>query len=561
MTGKGSLVMTDPLSTEPFAENPPPDLRGRTVGEFQVLRKLGQGGMGQVYLARQLSLKRDVALKILRDDLAGNTTALKRFQAEAEAVARVTHANIVQVFAVGEHEGLRYMALEFVDGRNLREYLARKGPPDLPLAISIIRQVAAALQRASEIGIVHRDIKPENILITKKAEVKVTDFGLSRYFASDGQPLNLTQSGMTLGTPLYMSPEQVQGQAVDHRSDIYSLGVTSYHLLSGQPPFRGNTAFEVAVQHVQVEPQPLSTLRPDLPADLCAIVQRMMAKRPEDRYQTAREIIRDLARVSRGLPVASESLSRSGSTILSVGTSGSRSQPVLMSGGLTGAATHGPGSYLPPFPPPASSLNSARRIAGISMLVMLAMAGFYLPELFPASGESTPAPMAGLPLLPLPTPLISLREKELLATIQNRSSPAQEVLDASVELGLLYVRERRLDDADRLFADLQQQRASRPGGKALAISPAMLAGRFGQAVVLAHRDEAKQSNDMLEALLLGPPRIPPVLLEKFLLSHPDFAEVVANALQRNADNLHLDRLPERLEWLRTPSGILRGPRS
>src|SRR5688500_9853926 len=185
--------MAEPI---PLPDGPTPDLTGRTLGDFRVLRKLGQGGMGQVYLARQLSLKRDVALKILSGELADNPTALKRFQAEAEAVARVTHANIVQVYAVGEHDGLRYMALEYVEGRNLRDYLSRKGPPDLPVAVAVLRQVAAALQRASEIGLVHRDIKPENILVTKKVEVKVADFGLSRYFATEGQPLNLTQSGM-----------------------------------------------------------------------------------------------------------------------------------------------------------------------------------------------------------------------------------------------------------------------------------------------------------------------------------------------------------------------------
>src|SRR5690349_16449658 len=155
--------MADPV--DPPTADAPADLTGRTVGDFQILRKLGQGGMGQVYLARQLSLKREVALKILRKDLAEDATALKRFQAEAEAVARVTHANIVQVYAVGDHEGHRYMALEYVEGRNLKEYLARKGPPDLPVALAILKQVAAALQRATEIGLVHRDIKPENILV------------------------------------------------------------------------------------------------------------------------------------------------------------------------------------------------------------------------------------------------------------------------------------------------------------------------------------------------------------------------------------------------------------
>ena len=274
------------------ADSPPPDLTGRTLGDFQVLRKIGQGGMGQVYLARQLSLKRPVALKLLKADLAASPTALKRFEAEAHAVAKLNHPNIVQVYEFGEHDGLRYMALEFVEGRNLREYLARKGPPDLPVALSIVRQVTTALQKAHEQGLVHRDIKPENILVTRKVEVKVTDFGLSRFFAP-GEALNLTQSGVTLGTPLYLSPEQAQGKAVDHRSDLYSFGVTVYHLLAGEPPFKGSTAVEVALKHVTDRPPPLADLRPDLPPDLCGMVHRLMAKDPADRYQSVREL--DLA--------------------------------------------------------------------------------------------------------------------------------------------------------------------------------------------------------------------------------------------------------------------------
>src|SRR5215469_233950 len=215
------------------------DQTGKTLGDFRLLRRLGRGGMGEVYVAEQSSLKRKVALKLLRADLAADANALKRFKAEAEAVARATHANIVQVYAIGETEGLHYMALEYVEGKNLREYLEKKGTPEALVALSIMRQVAAALQRASELGIIHRDIKPENILVTKKGEVKVADFGLSRIFADNQQPLNLTQSGVTMGTPLYMSPEQVEGKPVDPRTDIYSFGVTCYHLLAGRPPFRG----------------------------------------------------------------------------------------------------------------------------------------------------------------------------------------------------------------------------------------------------------------------------------------------------------------------------------
>src|SRR5207248_5269616 len=142
-----------------------------------------------------------------------------------------------------------------------------------PVVVSIMRQVAAALQRAGESGIVHRDIKPENILLTRKGQVKVADFGLSRDVAG-GQDLSLTQDGVTMGTPLYMSPEQAQGKPLDHRSDLYSLGVTLYHMLSGQPPFRGETALALAVQHVKTPPEPLANLRPDVPEALCRVVHR-----------------------------------------------------------------------------------------------------------------------------------------------------------------------------------------------------------------------------------------------------------------------------------------------
>ena len=508
------------------ADPPPPDLTGRTLGDFHVLRKLGQGGMGQVYLARQLSLKRDVALKLLAADLADNPTALKRFQAEAEAVARATHANIVQVYAVGESDGLRYMALEYVAGRNLRDYLDRKGPPDLPVSLSIIRQVAAALQRASELGLVHRDIKPENVLVTKRAEVKVTDFGLSRYVAGGDKPLNLTKSGMTLGTPLYMAPEQVQGKPVDHRSDIYSFGVTCYHLLAGRPPFRGATAFDVAAMHVRDDPPPLAGERPDLPADLCAMVHKMMAKRPEDRYQSARDVIRDVAKLQRGLPVG------------------------LPPPSLTAASASGLVPMLPP-PPPTNWGRWLVRIVAVGGLAALGWWGYALAH--PAA-DPTPPAGPGLPDIRLAEPIVTARERELTAKIGSRSSSPTEVFDATLDLGLLFVGERRFDEADKLFKKLEQER---PTGKLPgAAATVTAAAQLGQAVVLAHRDKAKESNDLFERNVFGRPRS--LVLEKFLLGHPDFAQAVAEALARNADNLGAAKLPDRLEWLRTPAGLARG---
>ena len=252
--------------------------------------------MAEVYLAEQERLKRRVAVKILRPELAGDRTYLQRFELEAQAAASLVHANIVQIYEVGCVDGLHYIAQEYVEGQNLGDYIARHGPPDLPHALSIIRQVAAALAKAAEQGVVHRDIKPENIMLTPGGEVKVADFGLAR-LTREGAANDLTQIGITLGTPLYMSPEQVEGKPLDPRSDIYSFGVTCYHMLSGAPPFGGETALGVAVQHLKTRPQPLEAVRPDLPPALCRIVHQMLAKDPAQRFATGRELLRELRRV------------------------------------------------------------------------------------------------------------------------------------------------------------------------------------------------------------------------------------------------------------------------
>lgn len=272
------------------------DLSDRQLGDFHLLRRLGRGAMADVYLAEQGRLKRRVALKILKPELAVDRTYLQRFELEAQAAAALVHANIVQVYEVGCVDRLHYIAQEYVQGQNLREYITQHGPPDLPHALSIMRQVAAALAKAAEQGVVHRDIKPENIMLTANGEVKVADFGLAR-LTREGTTNDLTQVGITLGTPLYMSPEQVEGKPLDPRSDIYSLGVTCYHMLSGSPPFQGETALAVALQHLKKQPEPLESLRSDLPPALCRIVHQMLAKDPPRRFATARDLLRELRRV------------------------------------------------------------------------------------------------------------------------------------------------------------------------------------------------------------------------------------------------------------------------
>ncbi|MCC6123957.1 MAG: serine/threonine protein kinase [Pirellulales bacterium] len=282
-----------PKSAKPAADA---DLSGRQLGDFQLLRRLGRGAMAEVYLAEQCSLKRRVAMKILRAEFAGDPTYLQRFEIEAQAAASLVHANIVQIYEVGHIEQWHYIAQEYVQGQNLQDWLARNGPPDVPHALSIMRQVASALAKAAEVGVVHRDIKPENIMLTTSGDVKVADFGLAR-LTRDNESNQLTQVGITLGTPLYMSPEQVEGKPLDPRSDIYSFGVTCYHMLVGSPPFSGETALAVAVQHLKTQPKPLEAIRPDLPPALCRLVHSMLVKSPDRRCASAREIVREVRRV------------------------------------------------------------------------------------------------------------------------------------------------------------------------------------------------------------------------------------------------------------------------
>jgi serine/threonine-protein kinase len=270
-----------------------PDLIGREVGDYRLLRRLGRGAMAEVYLADQVSLGRNVAVKVLKTELARDDTYVRRFQMEARAAAALIHGNIVQIYEVGNAEGVHFIAQEYVQGQNLSELLKRSGPPPLPVAVGIIRQVSAALTKAAEQGIVHRDIKPENLMMANSGELKVADFGLARLTQTPEQ-LKLTQVGVTMGSPLYMSPEQAEGKQLDPRSDIYSFGVTCYQMLAGRPPFSGDTPLSVAMQHLKAEADRLETLRPDLPAELCQMVHKMLHKAPADRYANGAEIIRDL---------------------------------------------------------------------------------------------------------------------------------------------------------------------------------------------------------------------------------------------------------------------------
>jgi serine/threonine-protein kinase len=278
------------------------DLVGKKLKDFYILRRLGRGAMADVYLAQQLSLNRQVAFKVLNEELARDPNYVRRFQHEARAAAALVHAGIVQIYEVGEEHGVHFIAQEYVAGRNLGEMILSSGSVTPQLTLDILRQVAAALSKASTEGIVHRDIKPENIMLARSGEAKVADFGLARvqgdHPAGGARGVNLTQIGVTMGTPLYMSPEQIEGRQLDSRSDIYSLGCTAYHMLAGKPPFNGDSPLAVAVQHLNQPAPPLTDRNSNVPPRFAQVIEKMMAKKPADRFNDPAELqsaLHDLA--------------------------------------------------------------------------------------------------------------------------------------------------------------------------------------------------------------------------------------------------------------------------
>ena len=280
----------------------PDDLSGRSLGGYRLLRRLGGGAMGNVYLAEQQSLGRQVAVKVLRGDASRHPGAVERFSQEARAAAALVHGNIVQIHEVACVDGVHFLAEEYVAGPSLRAWLLARGPLDAFQALSVLSQVGSALVKSAQAGIVHRDIKPENLLVTPAGEVKVADFGLARVLEDD---LELTQQGMTLGTPLYMSPEQAAGRPVDVRSDLYSLGASVYHLLAGRPPFIGATSLAVALAHQREQPMPLAAFRPELPAGLGRIVEQLLAKHPEERCESPTELLQAVEAVEMAISTGS----------------------------------------------------------------------------------------------------------------------------------------------------------------------------------------------------------------------------------------------------------------
>jgi beta-lactam-binding protein with PASTA domain/predicted Ser/Thr protein kinase len=268
-------------------------------GRYLVIRKLGTGGMATVYLAEDQELGRRVAIKTLDERHAQDEQFVERFRREAKSAAVLSHPNIVAVYDRGQFDGTYYIAMEYLEGKTLKELLVSRGATPVRIAVDYARQILAALEFAHRNGIVHRDIKPHNVIVAPDGRVKVMDFGIARSGSSQ-----VTEAGSIIGTAQYLSPEQARGAPAGPPADIYSTGIVLYEMLTGSVPFTGDTPLEVAMQHLSAIPEAPSKKRADIPHELDAIVLRALAKDPEQRYKSARDMDADLARFAAGLSVS-----------------------------------------------------------------------------------------------------------------------------------------------------------------------------------------------------------------------------------------------------------------
>jgi serine/threonine protein kinase len=285
------------------------------ISHYRIVNKIGEGGMGEVYLAQDTKLERKVALKVLPDEVASHGERLKRFGQEARAASALNHPNILTIYEIGEAEGTNYISTEFVDGDTLRDLLHKIKEPPVGQTLEIAIQTASALAAAHEAGITHRDIKPENIMIRRDGLVKVLDFGLAKLSEAAKNNVDTegetraqvkTAPGVIMGTVQYMSPEQTRGKETDARSDIWSLGCVIYEMAAGRPPFSGETTADVIAEIVKMDPEPLGSIAPDMPERLDEIVSKALEKSPDERYQTVKDLLIDLRRLKKKIDSESE---------------------------------------------------------------------------------------------------------------------------------------------------------------------------------------------------------------------------------------------------------------
>jgi tRNA A-37 threonylcarbamoyl transferase component Bud32/tetratricopeptide (TPR) repeat protein len=417
---------------------------------YRVLRLLGRGGMGAVYLAEHRHMARLVALKVIKPSLLEDGVAVQRFRQEVRTVARLWHPNIVQADDADQAGELHFLVMEYIEGQSLHEYVEARGPLPAAEACDYARQAALGLQHAHERGLTHRDVKPHNLMRTPAGQIKILDFGLAGVAGEREAPsAALTGAGAALGTADYMAPEQARdAHAVDVRADVYALGCTLYHLLAGQPPFPGpGTSVEKMLRHATARPAPLSRLRADLPAGLEAVVARMMAREPADRYQTPAEVAAALATVIE--------------------------QPV--------AGNTPPTTARPPvagLPPPRTLPRSRRGVAVVIVALLVAVAGLAAAVVYRFQADDSRRQLE--------------REKEQVRTLHEQLAQQQQQTEAAL---------RREQEAAR--REVRAREAAEKSRKAELLERAMSDYRSGT-LLLQQGNPADAVKYLREAVALKP---------------------------------------------------------
>jgi serine/threonine-protein kinase len=407
-------------------------------GRYRVLRRLGAGGMANVYLAEDIELGRRVAIKILNDRYANDELFVERFRREAKSAAGLSHPNIVSIYDRGEAEGTYYIAMEVIEGQNLKELIRRSGRLRPAHAIAYTRQILSALRFAHRNGIIHRDIKPHNILIGQEERLKVTDFGIARAGTSQ-----MTEAGSIMGTAHYLSPEQARGAQVTAASDLYSVGVVLYEMLTGDVPYSGDTPVEIAMKHLNETPRPPSARAPEIPADLDRIVLRALAKSPDDRYGSAEELDSDLARIEAGLPIARETADAATAVLAGLTSSGAPTQ-VLQPRRPVPPQTPPP-RRPPPYDPYGAGRPPRRKrsifpwILVIILLAAAAIAGWYVyQQVQDQLEESKPVPVPNVVGIRQQLAVQQIERVGLKAEVRRRAddeAPAGEVVEQNPDAG------------------------------------------------------------------------------------------------------------------------------